>query len=35
MVATDSRPLAVLEFLVLAAYASDPREWMDWVKYVE
>jgi hypothetical protein len=34
MIATDSKPLEVLEFLVLAAYASAPAEWQDWIKYL-
>ena len=35
MVSRTSRPLVVLDFLVLAAYASEPAEWRDWIKYVE
>src|SRR5262245_44136414 len=33
MVSRTVRPLDVLEFLVLAAYASEPGEWQDWIKY--
>ena len=35
MVSRTSRPLEVLEFLILAAYASEPAEWRDWIKYVD
>jgi hypothetical protein len=34
MLARDSRAPGVLEFLVLAAYASEPAEWRDWIKYL-
>src|SRR5262249_1805674 len=34
MISSDSKPVAVLDFLVLAAYASEPAEWLDWIKYV-
>ena len=34
MLARDSRALAVLDFLVLAAHASHPSEWRDWIKYL-
>ena len=30
----DSKPVEVVEFLVLAAYASESSEWRDWIKYV-
>ena len=35
MVQPDSKPLHILEFLVLAAYASEPAEWRDWIKYLD
>ena len=35
MVSSESKPVWVLEFLVLAAYASEPAEWLDWIKYVD
>lgn len=35
MVPTESKPVQVLEFLVLAAHASEPSEWVDWIKYVD
>ena len=35
MVLADSRAVRVLEFLVIAAYASEPAEWQDWIKYLE
>ena len=35
MVSRTSRPVAVLDFLLLAAYASEPAEWRDWIKYVD
>jgi len=35
MVSTESKPLHVLDFLVLAAYASAPAEWLDWIKYLD
>src|SRR5437870_3756285 len=34
MVSTESKPVEVLEFLVLAAHASEPAEWLDWIKYL-
>jgi hypothetical protein len=34
MVATESKPIEVLEFLILAVYASEPAEWQDWIKYL-
>jgi hypothetical protein len=34
MVPTESKPVQVLEFLILAAYASEPVEWQDWIKYL-
>ncbi len=34
MVLSDGKPVQVVEFLVLAAYASEPPEWRDWIKYV-
>lgn len=35
MVSTASTPVRVGEFLVLAAYASEPVEWLDWIKYLD
>src|SRR5947209_10349802 len=35
MVSVDSKPIQVLEFLVLAAHASEATEWLDWIKYVD
>jgi hypothetical protein len=35
MVRRTMRPLAALEFLVLAAYASEPAEWRDRIKYLD
>jgi hypothetical protein len=35
MVSTESKPVPVLDYLVLAAYASEPAEWMDWIKYLD
>src|SRR5262245_51977534 len=29
-----SKPIEVLEFLTLVAYASEPAEWRDWIKYL-
>lgn len=34
MLSRDSRPPEVLEFLVLAAFASDPEEWRDTIRYI-
>lgn len=31
MLPAEARPSRVLEFLVLAAYASEPAEWADWI----
>ncbi len=33
-VSRTSRSVEVFDFLVLAAYASEPAEWRDWIKYV-
>jgi uncharacterized protein DUF5615 len=35
LVLPDQKPVQVGEFLVLAAYASDPSEWRDWIKYLD
>jgi hypothetical protein len=35
MVPAESKPVEALEFLILAAYASDPVEWRDWIKYLD
>jgi Domain of unknown function (DUF5615) len=35
MVPTESKAVEVLEFLVLAAYVSQPAEWLDWIKYLD
>jgi hypothetical protein len=35
LVPIESKPVRILEFLVLAAYASKPAEWLDWIKYLE
>jgi hypothetical protein len=35
MVPTESKPVQVLDFLVLAAHASEPAEWVDWIKYLD
>lgn len=35
MISSDDKPLDVLDFLVLAAHASEPVEWRDWIKYLE
>jgi hypothetical protein len=35
MVPVEGKPLELLEFLVLAAYASQPDEWTDWIKYLD
>jgi hypothetical protein len=35
MVPSSSQPVRALEFLVLAAHASDPAEWIDWIKYLD
>jgi hypothetical protein len=35
MVRAESKPIQVLEFLVLAAYASEPAEWLDSIKYLD
>ena len=34
MVLADTKPIEVLDFLVVAAYASAPAEWLDWIKYL-
>jgi hypothetical protein len=34
MVSPSHRPVETLEFLVLAAHASEPAEWRDWIKYL-
>ena len=35
MVSTESKPIQVLDFLVLAAHASAAAEWQDWIKYLD
>ncbi|MFO0964437.1 MAG: DUF5615 family PIN-like protein [Gemmataceae bacterium] len=35
LVLTDAKPPDVLDFLILAAYASDPAEWKDWINHVQ
>lgn len=35
LVLSDSKPVNVVTFLVLAAYASESSEWRDWIKYVD
>jgi hypothetical protein len=35
MVLPESKPVEVVDYLVLAAYASDPAEWIDWIKYLK
>lgn len=34
LVLPDSKPVEVVEFLVLAAHASAASEWRDWIKYL-
>jgi hypothetical protein len=34
MVLSDRKLVEVVDYLVLAAYASDPAEWTDWIKYL-
>jgi hypothetical protein len=34
MLSRDGRAVEVLEFLVLAAYASESSEWMDCIRYI-
>lgn len=35
MVSTHSNAVRIIEFLVLAAHASAPEEWRDWIKYLQ
>ena len=35
LVSTESKPIQVLDFLVLAAHASAPAEWQDCIRYVD
>ena len=35
MVLPDSKVVRIVEFLVIAAYASEPAEWLDWIKYAD
>ena len=35
MALTESKPVRIAEFLVLAAYASEAAEWQDWIKYLD
>lgn len=35
MVSRESKPVEVLEFLVLAAHASEAAEWQDWINYLD
>jgi hypothetical protein len=34
MVGSETKPVNIVEFLALAAYASEPVEWQDWIKYL-
>jgi len=35
MVPIESKPVQALDFLVVAAHASEPAEWLDWIKYLD
>lgn len=35
MLRNDSKPVHVLEFLIVAAYASESTEWQDWIKHLD
>jgi hypothetical protein len=35
LLARESKTETIVEFLVLAAHASDPSEWRDWINYLE
>jgi hypothetical protein len=34
LVRLKSNPAEVIEYLVLAMYASDPSEWLDWINFI-
>ena len=34
LVRLKSKPAEVIEYLVLANYASDPSEWRDWINFI-